>query len=114
MAAVKADLPGQLLMPWGAHAQADAAAVQAVAADIPETAERCSTARAAAALHVSERTVRNMIEEGTLLASFANCRADPLRRHWRVVVRTARPFDPQRRTMLTLEEAVKVFTNIGG
>lgn len=114
MPAVSRDIPGQLLMPWGEHAQADAAAVQAVACDVPGMAERCSTARAAEALHVSERTVRNMIEEGTLLASFANCRADPRRKHWRVVVRTERPFDPQRRTMLTLEEAVKVFTNIGG
>ena len=55
-----------------------------------------------------------MIEEGTLLASYANARADPQRRHWRVVVRTNRAFDPERRTMMTLDEAVKVFTNIGG
>ena len=88
------DLTGQLLMPWGDRALADAAAVAAVAEGVPEHAERCTTARAAAALHVHERTVRNMIEEGTLLASYANARADPQRRHWRVVVRTNRAFDP--------------------
>ena len=108
------DLPGQLLMPWGAHAQADADAVRAVACDIPELAELCTTTRAAKALHVSERTVRNMIEEGTILARFANRSAEPQRKHWRIVVRTGRDFDPCRKTMLTLEEAVKVFTNIGG
>lgn len=110
---MRGDLPGQILMPWGADA-ADAGAVAAVEAGVPAAAERCTTARAAQALHVSERTVRNMIEEGTLLASFASRSADPQRRHWRVVVRTDRPFDPARRTLMTLEEAAKVFTNIGG
>ena len=108
------DLPGQILMPWGDHALADAAAVTAVEAGVPENAERCTPARAAKALYCTERTVRNMIEEGTLLAGYANARSDPQRRHWRVVVRTGRPFDPNRRTMMTLDEAVKVFTNIGG
>jgi hypothetical protein len=110
---MRADLPGQLLMPWGAE-RVEAAAVAAVSDGVPEAAERVTTARAAAALHVHERTVRNMIDEGTLLASYANARADPQRRHWRVVVRTDRPFDPARRKLLTLEEAVKVFSNIGG
>ncbi len=105
------DLPGQTLMPWGADA-ADACA--AVEAGVPAAAERCTTARAARALHVSERTVRNMIDDGTLLASFASSSASPRRRHWRVVVRADRPFDPARRTLMTLQEAVKVFTNIGG
>jgi hypothetical protein len=114
MTAVSRDLPGQLLMPWGDHAAVDAAAVAAVEADVPQHAERCSTLRAAEALHVSERTVRNMIEAGTLLASRANSRVDSLRNDWRVVVRAGRPFDPARKTMMTLEEAVKIFTNIGG
>ena len=101
-------------MPWGDGGQVDAAAVAAVSSEVPSAAERCSTVRAAEALHVCERTVRNMIEAGTLLATRANSKVDSLRNDWRVVVRADRPFDPTRKTMLTLEEAVRVFTNIGG
>jgi plasmid maintenance system antidote protein VapI len=102
-------------MPWGCSGcEVDASAVAAVSAGVPANAERCSTTRAAQALHVSERTVRNMIEAGTLLATRANRRVDSQRNDWRVVVRAAREFDPARKTLMTLDEAVKMLTNIGG
>ena len=106
------DIPGQMVMPWGA---ADEAAAEAsVSREVPKQAATCNVPQAAAALHCSERTVRNMIDEGTLLARYVGKSADPLRKHWRIVVRDEREADPARRKMLTLEEAVKVFTNIGG
>ena len=106
------DLSGQLLMPWGAKEEREAEA--AVSRDVPQHAATCNVPQAAAALKCSERTVRNMIDEGTLLARFVGRVADPERKHWRVVVRDDREAGPTRRKMLTLDEAVKVFTNIGG
>lgn len=106
------DLEGQLLMPWGAADEREAEA--AVSHEVPQHAATCNVPQAAQALHCSERTVRNMIDEGTLLARYVGAVADPQRRHWRIVVRDEREFDQARRKMLTLDEAVKVFTNIGG
>ena len=51
---------------------------------------------------------------GTLLARQVGAAKDSARAHWRIVVRIDRPFDPDRRKFLTLEEAAKIFTNIGG
>jgi hypothetical protein len=106
------DLAGQLLMPWGA--EEEQAANAAVSREVPKHAATCNVLQAAAALHCCERTVRNMIDEGTLLARYVGAVADPQRKHWRIVVRDEREADPARRKMLTLDEAVKVFTNIGG
>ena len=106
------DLIGQTLMPWGAAEER--AANEAVSREVPKHAATCNVPQAATALHCSERTVRNMIDEGTLLARFVGRVADPERKHWRIVVRDDREADPARRKMLTLDEAVKVFTNIGG
>lgn len=108
------DAAQQILMPWGAVDQVDRAAVEAAVAGVPARAATVPPARAAQALACCERTVRNMIEEGTLLARRVGASADPERRHWRVVVRADRPFDPARKSLLTLEEAAKIFTNIGG
>ncbi len=104
----------QTLMPWGDTAQVERSAVEAAAADVPASARQVTPARAALALGCCERTVRNMIEEGTLLARRVGADADPKRRHWRVIVRADRPFDPDRKHFLTLDEASKIFTNIGG
>jgi hypothetical protein len=104
----------QILMPWGSDAAVDRAAVEAAVAGVPSHAATATPARAAVALGCCERTVRNMIEQGTLLARRVGASADPARCHWRVIVRIDRPFDPDRKSLLSLEEAAKVFTNIGG
>jgi len=54
-----------------------------------------------------------MIDEGTLLAHTISGEHSQ-RRHRRVVVRVDRPFDPNRKTFLTLEEAARVRSNIDG
>ncbi len=104
----------QTLMPWGERDQVDRSAVEAAAEGVPAAARQVTPARAAETLGCCERTIRNMIEEGTLLARRVGAEADPRRRHWRVVVRAERPFDPERKHFLTLDEAAKIFTNIGG
>lgn len=104
----------QALMPWGADGEVDRAAVDAASEGVPSHARQVTPARAAQTLGCCERTVRNMIEEGTLLARRVGADADSRRHHWRVIVRAERPFDPRRRQMLTLDEAAKIFTNIGG
>jgi hypothetical protein len=104
----------QTLMPWGAEAAVDRSAVEAALAGVPAGAATATPARAAAALGCCERTVRNMVESGTLLARRVGAAAESDRTHWRVIVRADRPFDPARKSLLSLEEACKVFTNIGG
>lgn len=108
------DTARQILMPWGAEAAVDRSAVEAALVGVPAGASTATPARAAAALGCCERTVRNMVEAGTLLARRVGASADGGRAHWRVIVRADRPFDPARRSLLTLEEAAKIFTNIGG
>ena len=102
------------MMPWGAEASVPADAVAAVTAGVPERASVVTPERAAEVLGCSERTVRNRIEEGVLLARYVGALPDPERRHARVVVRLDRPFDPGRRELMTLEEAAKIFSNVGG
>ncbi len=66
----------------------------------------CTPAEAAAAIGISERQIRNMIETGELLAISSNLNPETtLRPQWRVVVRQARP-EPEGRIGLTLEETV--------
>jgi len=102
------------LLPWDGAAAVPRDAVEAVTASVPERAETVSPLAAAAALICSRANIYAMIERGTLLARRVGKDADPARRRWRVVCRLERPFDPNRRSLMTLEEAAKVFSNIGG
>jgi hypothetical protein len=66
----------------------------------------CTPGEAAAAIGISERQIRNMIETGELLAISSNLVPEKaLRPQWRVVVRQARPV-PADKVGLTLEETV--------
>jgi len=67
----------------------------------------CTPGEAAAAIGISERQIRNMIETGELLAISSNLVPEKaLRPQWRVVVRQVRPA-PTVKVGLTLEETVK-------
>jgi len=106
--------PQQGLFPWGEAAAVPRDAVDAVTAGVPERAESVTPERAAEIMGCSVRTIRNRIEMGILLAKYVGASPDAERRHARIVVRVDRPFDPGRKSLMTLEEAAKVFSNIGG
>lgn len=104
----------QTLMPWGSKDLVDRAAVDALVADIPESAT-ATPGRAADVLKCCRSTVDNMITEGVLLAKLVG--ANPLaakKKNWRVIVRIDRPFDPNRKKLLSLEEASKLLSNVAG
>lgn len=106
---------GQALMPWGHDGyEVEVAAVEAITADLPKHAKAVTPRVAAQHLECCEKTVHNMIDSGILLAKYVGSSLKPKRRHRRVVVRIDRDFDPNRKTLLSLEEAKKIFSNIGG
>lgn len=112
-----ADLPGQMtLFPepasGGAGAECREAAGVLLAA-LPNKAT-ATVPEAAAAMGVSDRTVAHWIEDGTLLAAYADRRDGMKRRNARVVVRAGRPYDPARRNFLTLEELRVRRSNVMG
>ena len=106
--------PVQTMFPWGEDAAVPRDAVDAVMEGVPERAETVTPALAARALRCCRRTVYARIESRVLLARYVGSSPDARRRHARVVVRVDRPFDPARRSLMSLEEAVKIFSNIGG
>jgi hypothetical protein len=67
---------------------------------------------AAMIMGVCASTVENWINDGTLLCQYANRSEEAQRRHARVVVRAARPYDPQRKKWLTLAELVVRRSNV--
>jgi len=105
--------PQQTFFPWGDTA-VPKDAVDAVTVGVPEHAETVTPERAAQIMKCSARTVRNRIEEGVLLVRYVGASPDSERRHARIVVRLDRPFDPNRKSLMTLEEATIIFSNIGG
>ena len=111
----KTDSAGHLLMPWGSDgSQVEQSAVAAVVADLPKNAKTVTPKRAADHLCCSLSTVYNMMDQGELLTIRVGARGEGVRGHRRVVVLIEREFDPGRTTLLSLEEAKKLRSNIGG
>ena len=106
--------PTQIYMPWGEPEAAPVTDVQAVLANVPKAANHCTPARAADVFGCTTRSVYNMIESGLLLAEMANTSPTIKRKHYRIIVRLERPYDPGRKTFLTLEEAARARSNIDG
>lgn len=69
---------------------------------------------AAALMFCCRRTVENWVADGTLLAVYANREDEALRKHARILVRAARPYDPDRARFLTLAELRVKRSNVGG
>jgi hypothetical protein len=104
----------QMLMPWGEKETVDRAAVDALTADVPE-AKTMTPGQAAVILDCCRSTVDNMIQEGVLLARVIGRNpTEAKKKNWRVIVKIDRPFDPERKTLLSLEEAKKLFSNVAG
>lgn len=85
---------------------------------VPEKAT-CNPVEAAACTGVSERQIRNWVEDGTLLAinaarePIAEKRKRTLRERWRIVVRRPPDIPPKDgNTFLTLEELIGKISNI--
>jgi excisionase family DNA binding protein len=109
------DNQGHMLMPWGTDGtEVDASAVRAVVADLPKHAKTVTPVQAAEHLCCSLQTVYNMIDSGELLCIRVGARGCGHRGHRRIVVCIEREFDPARATLLSLEEAKKRRSNIGG
>ena len=108
------DLNGQLLMPWAAPMPTPREYVEAATAGVPKEAAHCTPVRAAEVFGCHTRTIYNMVAEGTLMSRNINASHDAKRGHIRIVVRLDRPFDPQRKKFLTLEEAARVRSNVEG
>lgn len=124
----RADLPGQSVMfpelePFHAPAGADAAAaLEACGGRVLALPRKptCTVPEASAATGVSERQLRNWVDDGTLLAiNAARCpvgaragRESKLDR-WRIVVRRAPGYDAEdMRAFLTLEELLVKASNM--
>jgi len=102
-------------MPWGTNGdEVEVSAVQAVIADLPRHAKTVTPRRAADHLCCSLQTVYNMMETGELLTIRIGARGHGQRGHRRIAVIINRPFDPIRTNLLSLEEAKKLRSNIGG
>lgn len=69
---------------------------------------------AAEALGVSVRQVEYLISDGTLLAVYANRQDEAAKQHARPIVRSNRPFDPNRKKFLTIDEFRQLRSNING
>lgn len=111
----RTDGEGHLLMPWGNDgSEVEASAVAAVVADLPKNAKTVPPVRAVDLLCCSLSSIYNMMDSGELLTIRVGARGDGKRNHRRIVVRIDRPFDPERKTLLSLEEAKKIRSNIGG
>lgn len=109
----RTDSDGHLLMPWGHDGdEVEVAAVEAVIAGLPDKAKTITPVRAAEHLCCSLSSVYNMMDTGELLTIRVGIGDG--RGHRRIVVRIDRTFDPGRRSHLSLEEAKKMRSNIGG
>ena len=69
---------------------------------------------AAEALGVSVRQVEYLISDGTLLAVYANRQDEAAKQHARLIVRSNRAFDANRKKFLTLDEFRQLRSNING
>jgi hypothetical protein len=111
------DLPGQQFFPWAGPGKADAApeadAARLLTEGLPDKAT-VTTSEAAKLMHCCRRTVENWVADGTLLAVYANRDDEAKRKHARILVRAARPYDSERSKFLTLAELRIRRSNVGG
>lgn len=109
----RTDNDGHMLMPWGSDGyEVEVSAVEAITADMPKNAKTVTPVKAAGYLHCSLSSVYNMMDTGELLTIRVG--VGDGRGHRRIVVKIDREFDPVRRSHLSLEEAKKMRSNIGG
>ena len=105
----------QTYFPWGdGGAAVPADAVAAVLEGVPEHAEAVTPQAAAKVLGCSRATIYKRIQAGVLLVRNTNALPDAEREHYRVIVRIDRPFDPNRKGLMSLDEAAKIFSNVDG
>lgn len=112
------DLPGQTFLfhdmaPASVAAGEMADAVRLLGDGLPDK-ESVTIPEARDLMFVSRRTVENWVADGTLLATYANRHDAALRKHARIVVRSVRPYDPNRTKFLTLAELRVKRSNVGG
>lgn len=112
------DLPGQGFLfagmsPAERSEGETADAVRLLEDGLPEK-QTVNMDEAARLMACCRRTVENWVADGTLLAVYANRRDEARRKHARIVVRAGRPYDPARRTYLTLAELRVKRSNVGG
>jgi hypothetical protein len=111
----RVDSDGHMLMPWGYDGdEVEQSAVDAIVADLPKNAKTVTPVRAGDLLCCSLSSIYNMMDTGELLTMRVGARGDGKRQHRRIVVKIERSFDPTRKTLLSLEEAKKLRSNIGG
>jgi hypothetical protein len=113
-----ADLPGQSYLfadmaPAAAAADEMADAVRLLGDGLPDK-QTVNMDEAARLMACCRRTVDNWIADGTLIAMYANRADEARRKHARIVVRAARPYDPTRKNYLTLAELRVKRSNVGG
>ena len=110
------DLPGQMTLfpePVSGGAADAADAVRALRGGLPAK-DTVTVVEAASQMGCSRRTVERWIDDGTLLVCYANRDDETARRHARIIVRDARPYNPARKKFLTLEELRVRRSNVGG
>lgn len=112
------DLPGQTFLfhgmdPVAAAADEMADAVRLLVDGLPDK-EKVTIPEARDLMSVSRRTVENWVADGTLIATYANRFDAAQRKHARIVVRSARPYDPNRTKFLTLAELRVKRSNVSG
>ena len=112
------DLPGQTFLfpgmaPAAVAADEMADAVRLLGDGLPDK-ESVTIPEARDLMFVSRRTVENWVADGTLLATYANRHDMAQRKHARIVVRSARPYDPNRTKFLTLAELRVKRSNVSG
>jgi hypothetical protein len=108
------DLPGQAYLFPGMEPESEVAAAERLLGEVLPDKESVAIPEACALMSVSRRTVEHWIADGTLLATYANRHDESQRKHARIVVRTRRPYDPNRNKFLTLAELRVKRSNVGG
>lgn len=113
------DLPGQTYLFPGMSPAASAAAeteeaMRLLTDGLPDKESVTVPEAQRLMMGVCRRTVDNWVKDGTLLAVYANRHDEALRQHARIVVRSTRPYDPNRTKFLTLAELRVKRSNIGG
>ena len=110
------DLPGQQYLFAEARPGADGAAEEAARLlqdGLPDKAT-VTLDEAARLMFCCRRTVENWVADGTVLAVYANREDKARRKHARILMRAARPYDPGRSKFLTLAELRVKRSNVGG
>lgn len=113
------DLPGQTYLfpgmsPAAVAENETADAVRLLTDGLPDKESVTIPEAMRLMMGVCRRTIENWIKDGTLLAVYANRHDEAMRQHARIVVRSARPYDPNRTKFLTLAELRVKRSNVGG